>query len=109
VKGDESVGEAQESRRGAWRTSVRRYRDDLVYGANDGIFTTFSHRRCRQQRRQPPQLHWSDLAAFGGPAEPLASRVAHPTLIAKARIKHPAWRPFGSRPTRWRAAPHPKP
>jgi hypothetical protein len=32
VNGDESVGEAREPRRGAWRTAVRRYHDDLVYG-----------------------------------------------------------------------------
>jgi hypothetical protein len=47
VNSDESMGEAREPRRGSLRTAVRRYRDDLVYGANDGIFTTFSHRRCR--------------------------------------------------------------
>jgi hypothetical protein len=53
VNGDESVGEAREPRRGALRTAVRRYRDDLVYGANDGIFTTFSRRRCRPAAAPP--------------------------------------------------------
>jgi hypothetical protein len=53
VNGDESVGEAREPQRGALRTAVRRYHDDLVYGANDGIFTTFSRRRCRPAAAPP--------------------------------------------------------
>lgn len=47
MNGDESVGEAREPRRGSLRTAVRLYRCDLVYGANDSIFTTFSRIQSR--------------------------------------------------------------
>jgi vacuolar iron transporter family protein len=40
--GDEPVDEAQEPGRGSVRAVARRYLGDLVYGANDGIITTFA-------------------------------------------------------------------
>jgi hypothetical protein len=84
VNGDESVGEAREPRRGAWRTAVRRYHDDLVYGP-----TTASSPPSRvdaaaqeQQRRQPPQRHSADRAMFRDALEPSPALV--PSRISYA-------------------------
>ena len=83
MNGDESVGDAREPRRGALRTAVRRYRDDLVHGANDGIFTTPSRvdDAAQQQHRQPPQRHRADRAMFRDALEPspalVSSRISY--------------------------------
>lgn len=42
MNGGDSVVEARKPRRSSPRTVARRYLGDLVYGANDGIITTFA-------------------------------------------------------------------